>query len=216
MLVTTGRYNTIQVDLTYSSSSTLLSKKITRIYLRYSYYEVENHISHTNDLFLVKQLIPDDLNDGNHTPQLYTVYSTRDNNRTDLEHRGLIGAYPIMDNSTHRFDFNLTIDPKDLHSEPRTGVVIVESEKSKLDRATLHRNLSLFTSELLDTQIIYIDLINDFNREKIRILINGIAPFPEWKLITIILFSIIGFLLLIGAGIFAFKRWKNGQGVSSE
>lgn len=58
------------------------------------------------------------------------------------------------------------------------GIVIVESEQSKLERATLHRNLSLFTTELLDTQIIYIDLVNDFNIEKIRILINGIAPFP--------------------------------------
>jgi hypothetical protein len=69
----------------------------------------------------------------------------------------------------------------------------------------------LFTPELLDTQIIYIDLINDFNVEKIRILINGLAPFPEWKLITIILFSIIGGLLLLGGGFVAFKKWRDGQ-----
>lgn len=105
--------------------------------------------------------IPDDLNDGNHTQQLYTVYSTRDNNRTDIERRGLIGAYPIHDNKTHKFDFNLTVDPEDQHSEPRVGIVIVED--GKLERATLHRNLSLITTELLDTQIIYIDLVNDFN-----------------------------------------------------
>ena len=128
----------------------------------------------------------------------------------------MIGAYPLLDNSTHKFDFNLTVDPSDLHSEPRTGLVIIESEKSKLDRATLHRNLSLFTSELLDTQIIYIDLINDFTLEKIRILINGRSPYPEWKLITIILFSIIGGLLLMGGGVFAFKKWQQGRGALAE
>lgn len=94
--------------------------------------------------------------------------------------------------------------------------MIIESEKSKLDRATLHRNLSLYTSELLDTQIIYIDLINDFTLEKIRILINGRSPYPEWKLITIILFSIIGGLLLMGGGVFAFKKWQQGKGALAE
>lgn len=80
----------------------------------------------------------------------------------------------------------------------------------------MHRNLSLFTTELLDTQIIYIDLVNDFNIEKIRILINGIAPYPEWKLITIILFSIIGALLLIGGAFFGFKKWQAGRKIGEE
>ncbi len=31
---------------------------------------------------------------------------------------------------------------------------------------------------MVDTQIIYIDLYNDFSLAKIRILINGYAPFP--------------------------------------
>jgi hypothetical protein len=84
-------------------------------------------------------------------------------------------------------------------------------EEGRLERATLHRNLSLITTELLDTQIIYIDLVNDFNIEKIRILINGIAPFPEWKLITIILFSVIGGLLLLGGAFIGFKKWREGQ-----
>jgi hypothetical protein len=125
LLLTTGRYHTLQLAVTYGATSALVSKSITRIYLRYSYYEVTNHISHTNELFLIKHSIPDDLNDGNHTQQLYTVYSTRDTNRTDIERRGLIGAYPIRDNKTHKFDFNLTLDPNDLHSEPRIGIVIV-------------------------------------------------------------------------------------------
>jgi len=42
----------------------------------------------------------------------------------------------------------------------------------------LHQNLSVVTTEKIDTQIIYIDLINDFSLEKIRILINGNSPYP--------------------------------------
>lgn len=73
---------------------------------------------------------------------------------------------------------------------------------------SLHRNLTVFTKQTVDTQIIYLDLINDFDIKKIRILLNGYAPYPEWKLITIILFSIIGFFILVGASVVAFKKYK--------
>ena len=96
------------------------------------------------------------------------------------------------------------------------GVVIVEDLSRVLKRATLHRNLSLITSNLLDTQIIYIDLINDFNHEKIRILLNGLAPFPEWKLILIIVFGIIGLALILGVAIVIIKKAKESQGVPVE
>lgn len=84
LLLTTGRYHTLQLSVTYGATSALISKKITRIYLRYSYYEITNHISHTNELFLVKHTLPDELNEGNQTQQLYTVYSTRDTQRSDI------------------------------------------------------------------------------------------------------------------------------------
>ena len=73
--------------------------------------------------------------------------------------------------------------------------------------------MSLFTTELLSTQIIYIDLINDFSLEKIRILLNGEAPFPEWKLITIIIFSIIGGVILLLVGIVVFKKVRESRGM---
>lgn len=128
----------------------------------------------------------------------------------------MIGAYPLSDNKAHSFDFNLTYNSNDMHSQPRIGIAIVENLQSNIQRASLHRNIGLFTTQLLDTQIIYIDLKNDFNTEKIRILINGIAPFPEWKLITIILFSIIGGLLLIGGSVLGFKKWKDSQPTMGE
>ena len=52
---------------------------------------------------------------------------------------------------------------------------------------------------------------------KIRILLNGYSPYPEWKLITIILFSIIGFFILIGVCFISLRKLKayiairNGQ-----
>jgi hypothetical protein len=128
----------------------------------------------------------------------------------------LIGAFPLTDSRAHSFDFNLTYDEADRHTEPRVGMIIVENNGDSLNRASLHRNLSMLTTELLDTQIIYIDLVNDFNLEKIRILLNGRAPFPEWKLITIILFSAIGFLLLIGGGVLGVKKLREAMKVTSE
>jgi hypothetical protein len=216
LLITTGRYNTFQLTVQYSPTSTILSKAITRFYLRYSYYEITNHIAHVNELFLVKHVLPDEYNMGNQTQQLYTVYSTKGDFNGTIERRGLIGAMPLKDNRTHSFDFNLTFNPNDRHSEPRVEVVIVEGMDGQLVKASLHRNLSLVTTELLDTQIIYIDLVNDFNLEKIRILLNGLSPFPEWKLITIILFSVIGGLLLLGGAAVAVKKWRDGKGTMGE
>lgn len=87
-------------------------------------------------------------------------------------------------------------------------MVVVHEFSNQVDQLSLHRNLSVFTKETVDTQIIYLDLINDFDIKKIRILLNGWAPYPEWKLITIILFSIIGFFMLLGASFVAFKKIK--------
>jgi hypothetical protein len=57
----------------------------------------------------------------------------------------MIGALTLQENSVHRFDFNKTIDYDDQHSEPRIGLVVVE-ESGQLIKASLHRNLSLFTT----------------------------------------------------------------------
>lgn len=110
----------------------------------------------------------------------------------------------------HNFDFNLTFS-EDGHTTPRIGMVLIENFKNTLQKFTLHQNLSIVTTRMVDTQIIYIDLYNDFSFAKIRILINGYAPFPEWKLILIILFSIIGGLILLGLAAFGFKKLRDRQ-----
>lgn len=62
LLVTTGRYHTLQIAITFDSNSNLVSKVIERLYLRYSYYEVTNDIKFVDGLFLIRQSLPADYN----------------------------------------------------------------------------------------------------------------------------------------------------------
>lgn len=94
--------------------------------------------------------------------QLYTVYSSLGLFNGTVEKRGLIGAYPLAEETLHRFDFNKTYDPNSKIPQTRTGMVIVE-EKGDLIAASVHRNLTVFTTELVDTQIVYLNLYNDFS-----------------------------------------------------
>lgn len=114
----------------------------------------------------------------------------------------------IMDRQPRAFDFNLTYNRSDPHDEPRVNMVVIHEFSNKVEQLSLHRNLSVFTKQKVDTQIIYLDLINDFDIKKIRILLNGYSPFPEWLLITIILFSIIGFVIFLGISFVTFKKIK--------
>ncbi len=95
LLITTGRYHTIQLALTYDSKSNLVSKVVERFYLRYSFYDVSNEIKHINGLFLIRHSLSEEYNDGNRTRQLYTIYSTKGNFNGTIEKRGLIGALPL-------------------------------------------------------------------------------------------------------------------------
>ena len=96
-------------------------------------------------------------------------------------------------------------------------MVVIKEFDNKVDQLSLHRNLTVITKEQVETQIIYIDLINDFDLKKIRILINGYGPFPEWMLILIILGSIIGGLFLMAAVFVVVKRVRdNGGGYSGQ
>ena len=95
-------------------------------------------------------------------------------------------------------------------------MVVIEEFSSAVSQMSLHRNLTVITKEEVETQIIYLDLVNDFDLKKIRILIGGYGPFPEWKLITIILFSIIGFLILAGVMAVLIKRIRSNRGYTDE
>lgn len=173
-------------------------------------------IRYHNELFVIGQELPERYDIGNQSKQLLTVYSTRGQFNGTIEMRGLIGAYTIMDHVQVSFDLNLTYNQSDQHSEPRVGLVVLQGQKDGVDRLSLHRNLSVFTTEEVDTQIIYIDLINDFSLEKIRILMNGRSPFPEWKIIVIVLFSFIGLLLLVAGLVVGGKKIKEYREATRE
>jgi len=56
--------------------------------------------------------------------------------------------------------------------------------------------------------VIKIDLINDFSVEKIRIYLHGTKPYPEWKIVLIVVMSIVGAGILGAVGFFVFKFVK--------
>ena len=72
----------------------------------------------------------------------------------------------------------------------------------------MYKNVQLITKEELPTQVINLNLINDFSTEKIRIYLHGTTTYPEWKIVLIVVMSIIGAGILGAAGLFAFKFWK--------
>ena len=80
-----------------------------------------------------------------------------------VQERGFLGGFKIDDTFMHYYDFNLTYDDDDGHTEPRVGMVLIEYLSNKLQKFTLHQNLSVVTKDLVDTQIIYLDLKNDFS-----------------------------------------------------
>ena len=72
----------------------------------------------------------------------------------------------------------------------------------------MYRDIQLFTKEELETQVIKIDVINDFSTEKIRVYLHGTSPYPEWKIVLIVVMSIIGAAILGGVGFFVFRFIK--------
>lgn len=84
----------------------------------------------------------------------------------------------VMDRNPLSFDFNLTYNTSDPHRVPRINLVLVHEHENMIDQLSLHKNLTVFTKHMVDTQIIYLDLINDFDLKRIRILLNGYSPFP--------------------------------------
>lgn len=171
---------------TYGGNHALVNGavKIVKFFLRYAYYTVANEIKYNNGLIVLKQVLPEDYQELGKvkSKQIISVYDVKgvpiympDNKIPQL---GLIGAHMIMDRQPRQWDFNLTYNRSDPHIEPRVNMVIVHQFSNQIQQLSLHRNISVFTKRVVDTQIIYIDLINDFDIKKIRILLNGLAPFP--------------------------------------
>lgn len=89
-----------------------------------------------------------------------------------------MGAFALEHRNRCGYNFNLTINYSDPHPVPRINLALLHESNGVVEQLSLHRNLTVYTEETVDTQIIYLDLINDFDIKKIRILLNGYAPFP--------------------------------------
>lgn len=112
----------------------------------------------------MSQILPNEFDIQNRSKQLLTTYSTSDNrsftddrgddyidddtvedNQT-VEERGFLGGFRVDDTVMHYYDFNLTYG-EDGHTEPRVGMVLIEYLSNKLQKFTLHQNLSVVTKE---------------------------------------------------------------------
>lgn len=76
MLLTTGKFHTIELSIDFSIEGTLQDIKITRLYMRYAFYNIQNYIKYHNNLFVISQILPDEFDIQNRSKQLLTTYST--------------------------------------------------------------------------------------------------------------------------------------------
>lgn len=60
MIVTTGVYHILMLEIGYNSGWVLDGVLIKKIFLRYAYYVVENCIKYVNGLIVLRQTLPED------------------------------------------------------------------------------------------------------------------------------------------------------------
>ncbi len=96
IIVTTGRFHTFQFFLLTDKNGNVQSVTLTRVYLRYAFYEVSNFVKHFDDFLAVTQTIPDEFAwSSSYTRQILTIYHTAGNFTGTVENRSLIGAYVL-------------------------------------------------------------------------------------------------------------------------
>lgn len=78
LLLTTGRFHTFQFEMLTDKGGSVMSIKLTRVYMRYAFYHVNNYVRHFDDYMVVTQTIPDEFAwQENYTRQILTVYHTK-------------------------------------------------------------------------------------------------------------------------------------------
>lgn len=81
VIVTTGTYHTLQFQISYDLDNKLLSADLTKFYLRYSYYVVENYVRYHSGYVVLSQILPEDFEESdfaaNKSKQLLTMYECK-------------------------------------------------------------------------------------------------------------------------------------------
>lgn len=88
------------------------------------------------------------------------------------------------------------------------GMILIDPFSEKVKELSIYKNIQIITKEELETQILYLELRNDFSKDTLRLYMHGTSTYPEWKVVLIVVFSIIGLAVLAVVGLFAFKFMK--------
>jgi hypothetical protein len=101
--------------------------ELIRVYLRYSFYHVNNYVRYFDDYMVVTQTLPDDHDTGNYNQQILTVYHTKGQFNGTVEKRSLRGAYLMPTRTPYNFDFNWTFyDRRNGSEESRVGLLLID------------------------------------------------------------------------------------------
>jgi hypothetical protein len=79
ILLTTGKFHIIELKIEYTLTGDIIQQSISRLYMRYAFYDIQNYIKYHNGLFVVSQILPQEFDIQNRSKQLLTIYSTLDN-----------------------------------------------------------------------------------------------------------------------------------------
>lgn len=210
LLLTTGRFHTFQFEMITDKGGSVMSFKLTRVYLRYAFYHVNNYVKHFNEYMVVSQTIPDEFAWLDiYSRQILTIYHTKGDFNGTVERRELRGAYILGDRQPYNYDFNWSyVNRQNVEDDSRMGLLLIDPLSNTVKELSMYKNVQLITTEELETQVINLEISNDFSSDKIRIYLHGTSHYAEWKIVLISVMSIIGFGILVGVGFFIFKFVK--------
>lgn len=128
LLLTTGRFHTFQFEMLTDKGGSVMSIQVTRVYLRYSFYHVNNYVRHFEDFMVISQTIPDEFAwQDNYNRQILTIYHTKGAFNGTIERRELRGAYILGNRQPYNYDFNWTYFNRQNGSDlSRVGLLLVD------------------------------------------------------------------------------------------
>lgn len=78
LLITTARFHTFQFELITDKNGNVQHFELTRVYVRYAFYHVNNYVRHFDDYMVVTQTIPNEFAwNTSLSRQILSVYHTK-------------------------------------------------------------------------------------------------------------------------------------------
>lgn len=121
-------------------------------------------------------------------------------------------AFVIDNKDLHLYDFNWTY----MDADERVGLVLVDRQAKEIKELSVYKNITVMTKSVLPAQVIKLNFSNDYSWDEVRIYLKGTSPYPRWKVVLIVVFSLIGAAIMGAVGFFVFKKIKAKREMQSE